>query len=57
MTKKEMIKIIQEEEASIWKRHEYFRKRLDEDLFYKDYKVTKSLYKNYSSEWNNYING
>ena len=52
MTKEEMIKIIQEEEARIWKQQEHHRKRLDNDLFYREYKATESLYKSSSSAWN-----
>ena len=52
MNKKEMIKIIQREEARIWKLQERYEKKLDEDLFYRDYKATKSLYKSSLSEWN-----
>ena len=52
MTKEEMIKIIQEEEARIWKQQERHRKHLDKDLYYREYKATKSLYKSSSSEWN-----
>jgi hypothetical protein len=51
MTKKEIIKIIQEEEARLWKQQEYYRTHLDTDLFYREYKATKKLYKRYSSEW------
>ena len=52
MTKKEMIKIIQEEEAKMWKLQERYEKHLDTDLFYKEYKATKKLYKMYLSQWN-----
>ena len=52
MTKEEMIKIIQEEEARIYKQQKRCEKKLKTDLFYKEYKATKSLYENSLSEWN-----
>ena len=47
-----MIKIIQEEEARIWKLQERYEKHLDTDLYYKEQKATEKLYKMYLSDWN-----
>ena len=50
MTKKQMIEIIQEQEARIWRLQQHFEKCSDRGGFYKEHK--KELYKNALSEWN-----